>query len=281
MKIIHYTCFALLSLLTLSGCNATQSSGTESSTTSDFESSSTPTFESSSTESTSSEENDEGVSSSIEASLSSETEEVFTESSIESSVLAESSFDILSRSSSEEVETEDGESSLDLIADLSSSSQSNEVEFNEETVTQLFNIVGFKGVAGADDALKNSFTGVFGRLDSNGDNLIVLDEYIASPMFDETAATGIYNATDRDKNGSITLEEYIENRIITDEAKLIFEEHDTDGDGFLTSEEWVASSNLDEAIAVASFEAFDSDLNGQATTPEYLVVWGAWARSEY
>ncbi|MGL1903117.1 MAG: hypothetical protein OCC49_13335 [Fibrobacterales bacterium] len=193
----------------------------------------------------------------------------------------ESQESIESLESSVEENDESSESlSSEVIVTSSADMGSDEVTFTQSVVDDLFITVGFKGVAGADQALKDSYSGVFGRLDSDNNNLITLEEYIASPMFDETAATGIYNASDRNKDGGITVEEYIENRIITDEAKLIYEASDNNADGSLTREEWVQNSGLDENIAEASFTAFDSDTSGDVTTPEYLVIWGAWARGE-
>ena len=72
----------------------------------------------------------------------------------------------------------------------------------------------------------------------------------------------------------------LKTRIITDEAKAIFEAMDANDDGKLTWKEFSASGKLkDDNLAKATFEALDSDGNGELVVPEYLRVWGRWARS--
>jgi len=85
----------------------------------------------------------------------------------------------------------------------------------------------------------------------------------------ESARRKIFAATDRNKDGIATEAEYVENRIITDEAKAIFEKMDIDGDGKVTLKEFTAKE---------VFSDFDTNADGYLTIPEYLRVWGNWAR---
>ena len=85
----------------------------------------------------------------------------------------------------------------------------------------------------------------------------------------EAARRKIFAATDRNKDGIATEAEYIQNRIITDEAKSIYEQMDKDDDGKLTKDEFAAKDVFDE---------FDVNADGMLTVPEYLRVWGNWAR---
>ena len=95
------------------------------------------------------------------------------------------------------------------------------------------------------------------------------------------AREGIFRAADFDRDGFVTRAEYVNNRIITDEAKEIFDDMDADGDRRLTVDELVGSGKLrDEALARDVFRALDTDDNGTLVIPEYLRVWGRWARSE-
>ena len=55
---------------------------------------------------------------------------------------------------------------------------------------------------------------------------------------------------------------------------------DVNRDDRLTFKEIVASGKFkDEKLAKAVFEALDSDGDEELVIPEYLRVWGRWARS--
>jgi Ca2+-binding EF-hand superfamily protein len=67
--------------------------------------------------------------------------------------------------------------------------------------------------------------------------------------------------------------------MITDEAKLIFEAMDGNHNGQLTRTEFMASKRIkDPKLAAAIFKALDTNGNGELVIPEYLRVWGKWAR---
>jgi len=148
------------------------------------------------------------------------------------------------------------------------------------TCAEIMTALGAKGVAGADASLVANYERTFARLDANNDGVVTVEEYIASGHFPESQARLIFAATDRDQNGEITEQEYVENRIITDEAKLIFEDLDTNSDGNLLEAEFVQNAPFEAAAAIIIYGYFDTDGNGEVMVPEYLRVWGAWARNE-
>jgi len=140
--------------------------------------------------------------------------------------------------------------------------------------------LGAKGVEGADPSLVEGYRSTFRRLDANGDDVVTVEEYIASGHFGEEQARAIFAATDRDQNGEVTEEEYVTNRTITDEAKLIFEDLDTNKDETLVEAEWVENSPFEKNVATTIYGYFDTDSDGEVMVPEFLRVWGAWARDE-
>jgi len=93
------------------------------------------------------------------------------------------------------------------------------------------------------------------------------------------ARQGVFNASDNDGDGFVTKTEYILNRIITDEAKRIFQAMDEDKDGFVQLSEFIKAAMMDKELAAQVFATLDTDGNGTLIIPEYLKVWGKWARS--
>ena len=53
---------------------------------------------------------------------------------------------------------------------------------------------------------------------------------------------------------------------------------DEDGDGKVARSEFIGHSGLPETLSKAVFNEFDTDGNGELVDPEYLRVWGRWAR---
>ena len=90
---------------------------------------------------------------------------------------------------------------------------------------------------------------------------------------------GIFNASDNDGDGFVTKAEYILNRIITDEAKGIVQAMDGDKDGSVQRAEFIKAAMKNKELAGQVFGALDTDDNGTLIIPEYLKVWGKWARS--
>ena len=148
------------------------------------------------------------------------------------------------------------------------------------TGPEILEALGAKGAEGADPTAVDAYRSTFRRMDTNGDDIVTLEEYIASGHFGEEQATAIFEATDRDQNGEMTEEEYVENRIITDEAKLIFEDLDSNQDSTLLEAEFVENAPFEPDVAAAVYGLFDSDGSGDVMVPEFLRVWGAWARGE-
>ena len=140
----------------------------------------------------------------------------------------------------------------------------------------------FQGFLALNDQHWKSYRWVFDRLDTDGDGRHSKQEYIVNGVhMNEQARKGIFNAADYDQDGFVTAFEYFENRIITDEAKLIFEAMDQNKNGQLTQTEFMRSKRIkDLKLAEAIFQALDTNNNGELIIPEYLRVWGKWARSK-
>jgi len=148
------------------------------------------------------------------------------------------------------------------------------------TPAEILEALGATGVEGATPEAVASYRAMFERLDANDDGIVTLQEYIDSGHFDEAKATAIFGATDRDHNGEMTEDEYVENRIITDEAKLIFADLDTNSDGNLIESEFIENAPFEATVGAIVYGLFDTNGDGSVMVPEYLIVWGAWARGE-
>ncbi|MGB2861804.1 MAG: hypothetical protein WBC05_00635, partial [Sedimentisphaerales bacterium] len=96
------------------------------------------------------------------------------------------------------------------------------------------------------------------------------------------ARAGIFRAADGNADGVVTKAEYILNRIITDEAKAIVQGMDDDEDGLVERAEFVkhaAKLLSDPELAEQVYAALDTNADGGIPIPEYLRVWGQWARA--
>ena len=149
-----------------------------------------------------------------------------------------------------------------------------------KTPRQILTMLGAKGRDAATDGQLAGYRRIFGFIDANGDGEHSKQEFIEDGRYlTRQARQGIFRASDSNGDGIVSEGEYVENRIITDEAKAIFAEMDADDDGRLTREEFLASGRLkEENLAKAVFKALDTDGNGALVVPEYLRVWGGWAR---
>lgn len=147
--------------------------------------------------------------------------------------------------------------------------------------TEILTLLGAKGRAGVTVRQLESYRRIFGFIDANGDGQHSKKEFIEDGRYlTPTARAGIFRASDANSDDMVTVVEYVDNRIITDEAKAIFEDMDTNDDGTLTKKEFLDSGKIkDKDLAKAVFAALDSDGNGETIVPEYLRVWGRWARS--
>ena len=77
----------------------------------------------------------------------------------------------------------------------------------------------------------------------------------------------------------VSREEYVMNRVITDEAKVIFDEIDDNQDRQLTAIELISSGKIKERqLAKRVFHAMDGNQDKILNLSEYLHTWGTWAR---
>ena len=154
------------------------------------------------------------------------------------------------------------------------------VRIGDHTPQQILSMIGTKGRAAVTDLQLAMYGRIFGFIDANGDGQHSRKEFVDDGRYmTREARQGIFRASDSNGDGIVSEAEYIENRIITDEAKAIFDEMDANGDRKLARKEFVASRKLkDEDLAKAVFRALDSNDNGELVVPEYLRVWGRWAR---
>ena len=147
---------------------------------------------------------------------------------------------------------------------------------------QVLNLFGFQGILGITDQQVASYRRVFGFSDINRDGRHSKKEYIEDGFYlTKQSRQGIFRASDSDGDGFVTEAEYVINRMITDEAKEIFHKLDTNKDNKLTPREIIASGKFkDEKLAQAAFKALDVDGSKSLVIPEYLRVWGRWARAD-
>ncbi len=149
------------------------------------------------------------------------------------------------------------------------------------TPRQILVMFKFKGLVAITDGQWASYRRVFGFLDADRDGRHSKQEYIVNGVhMNEQSRRGIFAASDSDKDGYVSEAEYVHNRIITDEAKEIFYRMDSNRDNRLTEKEMIAGGHFkEEKLAKAVFKALDINGDGRLIIPEYLRVWGGWARS--
>jgi len=150
-------------------------------------------------------------------------------------------------------------------------------------VLDVLKMLGAKREGGVTDKQVVSYLGHFDRVDLNRDGKHSKTEYIEKGTFmTPQARRGIFGAADNNADGVVTRVEYLLNRIITDEAKGIVQRTDADKNGKITRAEFIGGSKLkDKHLAGAVFDALDTSGDGAITIPEYLRVWGGWARPNY
>ncbi len=155
------------------------------------------------------------------------------------------------------------------------------LRIGDHTPRQVLSMMGAKGKDAVTERQLSMYRRIFGFTDTNDDGQLSKKEFIDDGRYlTRQARQGIFRASDSNDNGVVSEAEYIENRIITDEAKAIFEEIDDNDDGRLTEKELIASGKLkDQNLARTVFATLDSNGNGELDVPEYLRVWGRWART--
>ena len=149
------------------------------------------------------------------------------------------------------------------------------------TPRQILALLGAKQHKDIKDRQLAMYRRIFGFIDTNRDGQHSKKEFVEDGRYlTHQARQGIFRASDSNSDGIVSEKEYIDNRIITDEAKVIFEKIDVNDDGRLTSKEFMGSGMIkDEDLLSAVFNALDTDNNGELVVPEYLRVWGRWART--
>jgi len=151
----------------------------------------------------------------------------------------------------------------------------------EKTPLQILAMLGAKGEAGVQPAKVEEYRRIFGFLDTNDDGNLSTKEFVDNGRYmTRQARQGIFRASDANEDGVVSDKEYVTNRVITDEAKAIMAKMDEDGDGKVARKEFPRQSGLPEDLSKAVFNEFDMDGNGELVVPEYLRVWGQWARSK-
>jgi len=154
-------------------------------------------------------------------------------------------------------------------------------QLGKKTPPQILAMLGAKGEAGAHPDKLDEYRRIFGFLDADNDGNLSTKEFIEDGRYmTREARQGIFTASDANSDGIVSEQEYVTNRIITDEAKAIMAKMDKDGGGTIARGEFIEHSGLPEDLSNAVFNEFDTDGNGELMIPEYLRVWGRWARSK-
>ena len=147
-------------------------------------------------------------------------------------------------------------------------------------VTVILERLGAQMEAGVSSQQLEDYAWHFQRLDRDQDGQHSPKEYIDSGQYlTAQARRGIFRAADGDGDGLVTEAEYVLNRVITDEAKTIMQPLDRDRDGSIDPSEFIDGGPLPTATAELVFEAFDLNQDRRLSVPEYLRVWGQWARA--
>jgi len=157
------------------------------------------------------------------------------------------------------------------------------VEIGGHDIAEILTMLGAHGAAGATDPEMLAYARHFDRSDPNHDGKHTRAEYVDGGSYmTPQARAGIFGATDNNADDVATRVEYVLNRIITDEAKAIVQRTDSDKNGKVTRAEFVEGSPIeDKALAGKVFDALDANSDAVTTIPEYLRVWGGWARPNY
>jgi len=150
-------------------------------------------------------------------------------------------------------------------------------------VANVLQRLGAKLERGSTDEELNGYSSHFDRTDTNRDGKHTRAEYVDKGGYmTPRARAGIFRAADGNSDGVVTKAEYVLNRIITDEAKTIVRGMDDDRDGLVERAEFVkhaAKLFSDLELAEQVYAALDANADGGISIPEYLRVWGQWARA--
>ena len=157
------------------------------------------------------------------------------------------------------------------------------IEIGGHDIAKILTMLGATRDVGATDEQVRSYASHFDRTDPNRDGKHTRAEYVEGGTYmTPQARAGIFGAADNNADGVVTRVEYVLNRTITDEAKAIVQRTDADKNGKVTRAEFVKGSPIkDKALAGVVYDALDTSGDGVITIPEYLRVWGGWARPNY
>lgn len=146
---------------------------------------------------------------------------------------------------------------------------------------EIVKLLGAKLDEGVTQQKLDSYNRIFGFGDANKDGQHSKAEYIDGGRYMTPQARAmIFKAADSNNDEVVTRKEYIINRVITDEAKEIMAGFDSDKNGSISKDEFVNNCPIkDKNLAAFIFAELDINNDGQTVTPEYLRVWGKWARS--
>ena len=172
--------------------------------------------------------------------------------------------------------------SLFAVPRLDAQQESTDMKIGGVDVATILERLGAKLENGISTEDMAGYDRHFGLVDSNENGRHSKVEYIDNGTYlTPGARRGIFNAADSDKDGFVTKAEYVLNRIITDEAKALVQAMDDNKDGMVQRAEFLkhAEARLSEAeLARKVFDSLDTDANTDLVIPEYLRVWGKWAR---
>ena len=123
----------------------------------------------------------------------------------------------------------------------------------------------------------------FDRIDTDRDGQHSTLEFVENGFYlNPQARRGIFRASDENGDGFVSKAEYVLNRALTDEAKSILLGMDDNQNGEISRSEFQVhtSSKLADSLSTDVFDEFDTNDNGSLIVPEFLRVWGAWARKD-
>jgi Ca2+-binding EF-hand superfamily protein len=143
-------------------------------------------------------------------------------------------------------------------------------------------LLGGKGAAGLPSSVITRYRSTFDSIDQDGDGYATREEYVERGRYmNKQSRAGIFRASDRNGDQVVSEKEYVENRIITDEAKDIFEGLKLDDNNTVDRNELAkALVQSDDVNVDAIFRQFDTNGDEQWQMIEFLRVWGDLARRD-
>ncbi len=177
---------------------------------------------------------------------------------------------------------------LALTVPRTSDGQSDQIDSDSKIlvggvpVSDVLKRLNAKMEKGLTQSVLQGYTRQFDQTDTNQDGKHSRQEYVVNGRYlSPQARAGIFAAADDDNDKMVSRDEYILNRLITDEAKAILQRMDDNRNGRIEQAEFLlhASELLkDKQLATAVFQKFDGNRDQALAVPEYLRVWGQWAR---